>query len=173
MPSDHFDLALGLALLARLADADDRGQARLDGRLRLGAHRFVGLVVMGAAFGMADDHILAARVLQHRGGDVARKSPARLGVAILRAEPDRAPGEFCRRGNEQSRGRTDQKFGRARRALFRPATHQNDLLERGEEAIHLPVSGHEGPHARRHLKEPLVGRGHITAARLCKGLVTG
>ena len=62
------------------------GQAGLQRRFRLGADERVGLVMERATLGMADDDVGRARVLEHRGGNVAGEGAARLRMAVLGAE---------------------------------------------------------------------------------------
>ena len=71
----------------RFADADDRRQPGPQRRLGLGAHQAVGLAVIGAPLGMADDDIAGAGVLQHLGRDVAGMGPALPGDGNLRRRP--------------------------------------------------------------------------------------
>ena len=82
------------AFSPRLADADDRSEARLQRGFRLGADELVGLVMMCATLGMSDDDIGRARVLEHGRGNVAGERAACLGMAVLRAKPSLPPLSF-------------------------------------------------------------------------------
>src|SRR3546814_48602 len=85
---DHRQGLLGVALLLGLADADDGHQPGAERRLGLGAHLRIGLVVVGAPLGMADDDVAAADVAQHPRGGVAGVRARPGAVAVLAAEGD-------------------------------------------------------------------------------------
>src|SRR6478752_7848865 len=82
---EHAERLAGLALVQRLADADDRQQPGPPCRLRLGPYLGIGLSVIGAPLGMADDDMARPGIAQHLGRDVAGMGAARLGMAILAA----------------------------------------------------------------------------------------
>jgi hypothetical protein len=58
----------------RFAQANDRGETCAMRCFGLGTHNLVGFTVIGAAFGMANDHGRCAGVGQHLGRNVARMS---------------------------------------------------------------------------------------------------
>ena len=75
---DDVERLAGIALRLRLADADDRGQPGAAGGFRLGAHHRVGLAVVGAPLGMADDDRRRAGIRQHFRRNVAGMRARRL-----------------------------------------------------------------------------------------------
>ena len=113
MPDDDRGLLARFALGLRLADADDRGKAGLQRRFGLGANEFVGLVMMRPTLRMSHDDVTRAGVLEHRGGNVAGESPARLGRAILSAEAELAPLDPPGGLRDQRRRRADEQLGGA------------------------------------------------------------
>jgi len=70
-----------LALLEGLTQAGDDGQARLDGRLGLGRHELVALILL-AALAVAHQRVAHAHVRQQRRGRLARVR-ARRGKGVL------------------------------------------------------------------------------------------
>ena len=81
----------GLADLEALADAHDRGHVRGQRLVRLGVDDLVGLGVVLAALGVADDDVGAAELGQHRRRDLAGVGAGVLGRDVLGAVPDREP----------------------------------------------------------------------------------
>src|SRR5699024_3438558 len=79
----------GLALLERLADAEDGGQARCEGGLHLGAGDLLVLAVVLAALGVADGDVGRAQGLQHRARDLARVGAGLVGGEVLGTVGDR------------------------------------------------------------------------------------
>ena len=85
------DDAVGLARLAlreRLADADDRRELVRERGLGLVGDELVALGVQRAALGVADDHVAAAELGQHR-----RRHLAGVGARLVRRAVLRAPGD--------------------------------------------------------------------------------
>ena len=79
-----------LPLLQALAHADDGVQPRLQGGMHLLVDGEIGLIVVLAALGVADHHILDAQLLQHLRGDLTGVGAVGLIVAVLRADGDAA-----------------------------------------------------------------------------------
>ena len=77
-------------------------------RLGLGAHQRVVLAMIGAALGMADDHMGRAGIGQHVGGDVAGMRARAGRVAVLTADGDRTVAGASGKGCDQRRRRADQ-----------------------------------------------------------------
>ena len=132
-----------LPLLQALAHADDGIEPGLQGGVDLLVDRDVGLVVVLAALGVADDDVLHAGLLEHLCGDLAGVGAVGLVVAVLRADGDAAV-------LEQADGRGDVHKGHAEHHLapLGPADEGLDLLGKGpglgDGLVHLPVSGNNG-----------------------------
>src|SRR3954468_279948 len=75
------DVVARLADVQLLADAQDRGEAVLVGGLDLGVDDLVGLRVVLTALGVADGHVCALQLGQHRAGDLAG-----VGAGVVRRE---------------------------------------------------------------------------------------
>ena len=75
-----------LALLERLADAQDRHQAVAQGRDELARDERVVFPVQGAPLGMADDDVAAADIGEHRGRDLAGMGAGFFRADVLRPE---------------------------------------------------------------------------------------
>src|SRR5205823_13720506 len=88
LPAADVEGMTGIALALGFADADDRGEAGAPDRLRLLPNQHVGLAVVGAALGVADNDDARPGIRQHYGRNVAGMGAERLGVAILRADRD-------------------------------------------------------------------------------------
>jgi hypothetical protein len=137
---------------ALLPDADD---GREPGAVRgycLGANVGICLVVIGAAFRMADDDSHGAGILEHFGGDIAGMSASGLGVTILAADqkfrvlgrPDALRDQGGRRTDHQVGGNTVHAGNDFRK-----------LGQRGGKAVHLPVARHQRAYwGWRHLIVP-------------------
>ena len=82
---EHVERPAGLALGAASRRCRRSRQPGPPRGLGLGPHHGIGLAVIGAPLGMADDHMAGAGVLQHLGRDVAGMGAARRWVAILAA----------------------------------------------------------------------------------------
>ena len=135
----------------RLADADDGDEPGAPRGFRLGAHDGVGLAVVGAALGMADDDMRGAGVLQHLGRDVAGMRAAFLGVAVLAAGLDRRAATGSRRPASSSVAGTQISASvSASRPLMKPWPIGAQLVERGAGAVHLPVAGDQRADSWRH-----------------------
>jgi hypothetical protein len=93
--------------------------------------------MVGAAFGMADDHMGRTRVGQHRGRDVAGVRAGGGRVAILPAQRDGAASGASGHPGQQRRGRAEDDLDR-RRGVGRDEAV--DLGQAVARAVHLPVS---------------------------------
>ena len=91
---DNLQSLAGFTLGALFADTDNGGQPRAPGRLRFRPHLRIGLVMVGAPFGMADDDRARSGIGQHLRGNVAGVGARRLGVTVLSA--DRSPASRAR-----------------------------------------------------------------------------
>ena len=138
--------AATLALLERFADADDRRETGDQRRLRLGVDDRVGLAEERAAFGVAEDHILAAQINEHRRGHFAGEGAARLVVHVLAAEGD-ARGAFAAGEMERRRHRFHVEGGGAEHEFDTACLAHAGRHRRGEFPglraieVHLPVAG--------------------------------
>ena len=108
--ADHLVMFGGVALGFGLADADDRGQAGGDGGFGLGLDQGVGLVVILAALGMAEDDPGGAGVSQHGGGDVAGMGTLVVDMAVLAADGDRRSGQQRGDGGDLGERRANQQI---------------------------------------------------------------
>ena len=142
--ADHRQRPAGLALGLGLADADDRRSGRRAiAAVGLGAHQRVGLAMIGAPLGMADDDLGGAGVGSIGGGDVAGMGAAD-GSAWQSWPPTRDAAARSRRAGARSASPAGRPALRPARP--RPRTRvadRRDLGERRREAVHLPVSGDE------------------------------
>src|SRR5204863_3999365 len=79
------------ALVGGLADAEHGRETVRERGADLLVDQLVGLADLLAALGVAEQHVPAAELDEHRGCDLARVGARRLVVAGLRAQEDRAP----------------------------------------------------------------------------------
>lgn len=149
--TDHRQRTAGVALLARLAHADDRRQSRRDRGPGLGLDHLVGFTVVRAPFRMTDDDVARADVGQHRRREVAGMRAVGGGMAVLPADLDgRADG---RDGKDigQRRRRADEEVDLAAQAGVVTLENRAEGLGGGSRAVHLPVARHERARSfRRH-----------------------
>ena len=133
---DHVERLAAVALGLGLADADHRDQPGTVGGPGLGGDLRIGLSMVGAALGMAEDDMARARIAQHGGADIAGMGAGILRVAILPAD-----GDLARMGDS----RRDQRGGRADQHVAAIVARGNrvKLCQCGGQAVHLPVSGGE------------------------------
>ena len=142
LQGDPFGGDAGLPLLQALAHADDGDQAGLDGGVDLLVHGEVGLVVVAAALGVADDDVLGPRLLDHVGGNLAGVGAVVQLVAGLGADGDVAV-------LEQPDGGLDVHGGDAQHHVAPLALGHDglDLLGKGlglgQGVVHLPVAGND------------------------------
>jgi hypothetical protein len=142
----HVAGAACLPLFECLANAHDRDQPRGKRGLCLGVDDCVGLAEQRPPFGVAEDHVAAAKVEEHRRGDLAGEGTARLVEHVLATE-----GHDRLRGRERHANRLDvdrrgaeHQFGRA--GLRDPGCDGGGKLPglRPVE-VHLPVAGDDLP----------------------------
>lgn len=137
------DNRLGLpafAMLQQLANAENRQQAR---RLRgneLARDPLVRFRVVLASFGMTDQHVIAADVLQHRAGHFAGIGTLRMFAEILRTEAKPATAACCNQLG-QVRERWNHGDIRSHRQCCGQILHQRGGIP--ARAMHFPVSGYE------------------------------
>ena len=126
----------GLAATEFSADAE----AHLVDGVDLLVHGEVGLVVVLAALGVADDHVLGSGFLDHLGGDLAGVGAVVLIVAGLRADGDVAVLEQTHGGGDVHRGDAQDYI-----APLAPGHDGLELLGKGlhlgQGVVHLPVAG--------------------------------
>ena len=122
------------------------------GRLGLLPDQRIGLAVIGAPLGMADNDGAGAGIGQHFGRKIAGMGARRLGVAILRADRERLrTARLLGKGRNQRRRRADQQiglggdFGRARQ-------HGLEFGHGGLQAVHFPVAGDQRPDGVGHVR---------------------
>jgi hypothetical protein len=164
LPAHHGKRLAGLALLPRLADADDGDEAGSMRGFRLGAHLRVLLPMILTALRMADDHVRGAEVGEHFRRDVARVGARLLGVAILAADGHVGADRHVGKGRDQCGGWADEQVDLGpqpgRVALLDIPQHRGRALQ----PVHFPVAGNQRtrpinahfalPSAARDLPEP-------------------
>ncbi|GAB4002419.1 hypothetical protein GCM10029992_40610 [Glycomyces albus] len=133
-----------LADLERLADAQDRADAVVEGLADLGADEFVGLLVVLAALGVPHHHVGTAQLGQHGAGDLTGVGAGRVRRHVLCAVADLelvAVDQRLDAADVDERRHDDGLDGLE--LLGREAEgellHQRDRLEVVE--VHLPVAG--------------------------------
>ena len=138
--SDQLHGHAQLTLLQALAHTDDGEQAGVDGGVDLLVDGEVGLVIILAALGVADDDVLGAGLLDHLSGDLTGVSAVILIVAGLSADGDVAVLEQADGGLDVGGGHTQHHVA--------PLAAGHDGLELlskslglGQGVVHLPVAG--------------------------------
>ena len=132
-----------LALLHRLADADDAAQTGPAGAQCLGVDAVIGLVMVGAPLGMADDDVGRAEIGEHLRRDGSGESAARAGMQVLAADGDGRTVDGGHAGGDQRRGRADQHVDLVRERGREAVADRLDDRNRGAQAVHLPVAGNQ------------------------------
>ena len=133
----------GLALLERLADADDRRHGRGEDGGRLLAHVLVGLAEDLAPLGVAHDDVGHGHLGEHGRTDLARVGPFGLPVAVLGAQVDGYP-VGVEHGLEAAKGGEGGMNGHVDRLIVLAIQEVGKLLngcdglEMG--VVHLPVA---------------------------------
>ena len=132
-----------LTLLQALAHAHDGVQASLQGGVNLLVDGEVGLIVVLATLGVADDDILHADLLEHFRRDLAGESAVGLVVAGLSADGHPALLEEAHSSLKVHRGHAQHHL-----APLGLADEGLELLGKGpgfgEGLVHLPVAGNNG-----------------------------
>ena len=136
--ADHGLRGARLALAQRFADAHDRGQAGIQRRPGLARDEVVRFAMVGAALGVADDHVTATEILQHRGTDFAGEGAARLGRDVLRAP---GHGTACEKlFTLEQVGSGDADGARGARLVQSSENTLQQLCIGCTAAVHLPVT---------------------------------
>ena len=136
----------GLADVQALADAEDRGQAVLVGGLHLGVADLVGLGVVLAALGVADGHVGALQLGQHRAGDLAgvRAGVVRRDVLGAVLDLQLVAVDQGLHGPQVGEGRQD---GDLDGLVVLVGQGEGELLDVGDGLevveVHLPVARHQ------------------------------
>src|SRR5579871_1990660 len=146
----HCAGAAGITLGARFADTDHGGKAGAPRGKRLVADRCVGLAVIVATFGMADDNGLRPGIFEHFGGNVARIGPGGSGMAVLGTDGDTRATRRGRKTGQQRRRWAHHHVDIGE--LFRPGDDLLQLARRGFETVHFPVACDQ--RAPRHRTSP-------------------
>ena len=128
----------GIALGARLADADDGQNPGATRGKRLSLHRRVGFAVVLAALGMADNDGLRAGILEHLGGNVSRIGACGERMAILAADGD--PRAARSRGEVRDQRRRGAHHYIDIREFLRPGDDFLQFARRGLQAVHFPIA---------------------------------
>ena len=105
LADDNLFELTGVALLKRLADADDGREASRNRGPRAQVDRLVRLAEVLATLAVADDDVLGARVEQHPRRDLARVRAGLLPMAVLGADADMRSGGRRDCGRHVDRGR--------------------------------------------------------------------
>ena len=106
LPIEHRERFVPLALLERLADADDRRQAAGDRRGHLAVDDRIGFAEQPPPLGVADDHVLAPASLSI-GGHLAGERAFALPVDVLRGDADVRAACGSRHGLDRGERRRD------------------------------------------------------------------
>ena len=110
-------------------------------RGELARHQRIVFAVQRAPLGMADDHVVAADVLQHRGGHLAGEGA----LAPRRTRPARRARPALPRSSPPGLVRDRRTAGRPRSSTRSSVTPADDGLEQrrvlGARPVHLPVAG--------------------------------
>ena len=121
-----------------LAHANHRDQAGRHCRFGLGADAVAGFPIRHAAFGMAQNNVRSAGILQHGGGDIPGMGALGGLMAILPAQCHH-PGASLGQGGDQRGGGADQHFGLQ---PSRPGGNgPGQSLGLGGQPMHFPIAG--------------------------------
>ena len=145
------------ALVGRLADAEDRGDAVHERGLDLAIDLLIRLADLTAPLRVPDQHVAAAHFHEHGQGDLSGVRARRLPVTILSAESQRSTAEDlvdCGQGRERWTDHDVDPAGPleaiANRGRQRPAL--------GDRPLHLPVANAErNPHQRASVRASTPG----------------
>jgi hypothetical protein len=122
--------------------ASDRGEPGGKRRGRLAIDRRVGLTKQRAPLGMSDDHVLGARLANHRRADFARERALAIPVSILRGNDDVAVASGLGRRVESGKRRRNHDLD-VGDVLHQGAELFDVLHGLGDRLVHLPVPGYE------------------------------
>ena len=92
------------AFLQRLTHADDGDESGGERGLQFPVHLVIGFAVVAAPFGVADDHVGASRVPNHRGRNVTGVRAFFVPVAVLRRDCDVAAARRVRHTRSAVKG---------------------------------------------------------------------
>ena len=137
---DHFARAPRVAICQLLADAQDRYQALGMRRAKLARYELIALAIQQAPLGVADDHVLAAHILEHGGRDFTGEGALRVRAHILAAETEHRaaqhPAGFLQIHERRAyHARRNRVCRAARQKLL------DELRILAARPVHLPVSG--------------------------------
>ena len=99
----------------------------------------------GTPLAVAENDIAAAEVGQHDRSNVAGMRTRTVGVAILAAEGNGAPGKGFAHRRQQCGRRTDQQIGTQAARAGTNGLGQGQAI--GSQAIHLPIARYQRPPA--------------------------
>ena len=131
---------MGLALVEVLAHAEDDLQAGLEGELRLDDELLVGLSVVLAALGVAEDGVLAAQGGEHVHGDFAGVGALLVIGAVLGGEGHLGALQDVGDASEvrERRGHDEFNVGGKVLALLHDGLGEFDAFRNC--GVHLPVT---------------------------------
>ena len=134
------EVLAGLALIEALAHAEDDLQARFEGEFGLDDELLVGLAIVLAALGMAEDGILATQGGEHVHGDFAGVGALHVVGAVLRGEGHLGALQGLGHGGEVGERRSHDEFNVRGKVL--PLGHDGlgELDALRNCSVHLPVS---------------------------------
>ena len=134
------EVLAGLALVEVLADAEDDAETRLEGEFHFLDELLVGLAVVLATLGVAEDGPLAADGLQHVDGDFAGVGALGVVGAVLGGELHLGALELLAAGEQvgERRGDDEADTGRNFCGAGCHGLRQFDTIRSGR--VHLPVA---------------------------------
>ena len=132
----------GIALRQRLTDAQHRAQAGRQSCGKLLGNQRIGLAVDRTTLGVANQHVLAGKIVEHRGTDFAGKSALRLFAEVLRTPRDRRSGQHRLRLREI--GKRNANRGAHAFEVSDAGQHTLQQLQIAlQTAVHFPVTRYE------------------------------
>src|SRR5688572_1029641 len=139
---EYAERLAALALIERLADADDGREARRECGDRFSIDHRVGLAEQCAALGVSDDHILGAGLADHRRADLSGECALALPVGVLRRNHDVAVAGRLRSGVQRGERRREHDLDVG--DVLHQAAELFDVLHGlVDRLVHLPVSRDE------------------------------
>jgi len=160
LAGDDVHGAAGVALGERLAETCDDGQAIVNGGRRLGGDELVRLALL-AALAVAQDGVLEAQVLEHRGAHLARVRASR-GKGVLRGHGKVAAQARAHIRQVGVRRRHHHLGARRRLAAVQ---HAQPLRRLRGAAIRLPVAAHKELRGGGRRESGRIGGGAAASAR--------